>query len=68
MKDKFENILYWCIIINWLLGGIIFPVLVLTGLSNKFPFDIISIGIIVSFIIIILIFFVYDKYYCCHRK
>ena len=62
IKDNLESIITAIVIINFVSGGIIFPVITFLGWNNKYPYNVISIGIIVLFMVTLLGIFVYGAY------
>ncbi len=61
-KDNLDDIITIIVIINFISGGIIFPIITFLGWNNKYPYNVISIGIIVLFMVTLLGIFVYGMY------
>lgn len=62
IKDNLDDIITIIVIVNFVSGGIIFPIITFLGWNNKYPYNIISIGIIVLFMVTLLGIFVYGAY------
>lgn len=61
-NNNLEYLITIIVIINFVSGGIIFPIITFLGCNNKYPYNVISIGIIVLFMVTLLGIFVYGAY------
>ena len=62
INNNLDDIITIIVIINFVSGGIIFPVITFLGWNNKYPYNVISIGIIILFMVTLLAIFVYGMY------
>lgn len=62
INKNMEALITAIVIINFVSGGIIFPIITFLEWNNKYPYNVISIGIIVLFMITLLVIFVYGAY------
>lgn len=62
INKNMEALITAIVIINFVSGGIIFPIITFLEWNNKYPYNVISIGIIVLFMITLLGIFVYGAY------
>lgn len=62
INNNLDDIITIIVIVNFVSGGIIFPVITFLGWNNKYPYNVISIGIIVLFMVTLLGIFVYGAY------
>ena len=62
INKNMEALITAIVIINFVSGGIIFPIITFLEWNNKYPYNVISIGIIVLFMVTLLGIFVYGAY------
>nr|DAS53493.1 MAG TPA: Poxvirus virion envelope protein A14 [Caudoviricetes sp.] len=62
INNNLDDIITIIVIVNFVSGGIIFPIITFLGWNNKYPYNVISIGIIVLFMVTLLGIFVYGMY------
>lgn len=62
INNNLDDIITIIVIVNFVSGGIIFPIITFLGWNNKYPYNVISIGIIVLFMVTLLVIFIYGMY------